>query len=96
MGELLSSKCADGHTWTDADRPKGGWSTNMSDGGPNSVLCVPPHQGCSGAALGQLWASKQRRTGRVYGFTDLRGNQEEGGGGDAHPRIKTSPEKNTK
>ena len=26
-----------------------------------------------------------------YGFTDLRGNWEEGGGGDAHLRIKTSP-----
>ena len=67
---------ADCDTWTDADarRAQRGWSTNMSDGGPNSVPVGPPHQGCSGAALGQLWASKQRRTRRLYGFTDLRGH----------------------
>ena len=86
---------ADGDTWTDArtpNGPKGGWSTNMSDGGPNSVPVGPPHQGCSGAALGQLWASKQRRTRRLYGFTDLRGKPAEGGGRHADLRIKTSPE----
>jgi len=42
--------------------------------------------------LGQLWASKQRKTRRFYGFTDLRGNRAEGGGADAHPRIKLPPD----
>ena len=50
--------------------------------------CVPfirLIRSCFGAALG----FKTRENEKVYGFTDLRGNREEGGCGDADPRIKT-------
>ena len=50
--------------------------------------CVPP---LIRADQGLLWASNRMITRHSYGFTDLGGISEEGGGVDADLRIKTSP-----
>ena len=63
-----------------------------SCGWSKSVPLCPFHQGCSGACLWPLWASKQRKTRTMYGCTIFRGIPARGGGVHTDHRIKSLPD----
>ena len=79
---LKRRPCGRPHTPVGESSARRGCRVTQPDscGWSKSVPLCPFHQGCSGACLWPLWASKQRKTRTMYGCTIFRGIPARGGG----------------